>query len=68
MEKELELTLLCPDRLPEVASRLKPGARVTIYEGPIHVADAEVIDVYFEQWPSDKPIFSAPPASVGEHR
>ena len=42
-EHEASLTLLCPDRLPDVVERLQPGARLVIREGRRTVANCEIL-------------------------
>ncbi len=66
-DKVLELTLLCPDLLPDIAERLTPGARVTIMEGSRRVADGEVLTVRMEEW-HPKPAFSDPPVHLTDRR
>lgn len=41
-EQEVELQLLAPDNLPDVAQRLSGGDRLRIYRGPRAVADCDV--------------------------
>src|SRR5262245_42161880 len=40
-----ELTLLAADLLPDIAERIRPGARFVIYEGRRSVAECEVLSV-----------------------
>jgi len=41
-EQDVELQLLAPDNLPDVAQRLSAGSRLRIYRGPRPVADCDV--------------------------
>jgi hypothetical protein len=43
-EQDVELQLLAPDYLPDVAQRLSAGSRLQIYRGPRAVADCDVIE------------------------
>ncbi len=47
--QEVELTLLAPDRLPDIAERIVPRQRLLITEGPRPVAECEVLSVAKEQ-------------------
>lgn len=47
--QEVELTLLAPDRLPDIAERLVPRQRLLITEGPRPVAECEVLSVAKEK-------------------
>jgi hypothetical protein len=60
MEKDLELSLLCPDRLPNVIERIQPGTAVSVFEGRRLVAAADIIQVRMEEWPPKQPIFDNP--------
>ena len=42
-EQDVELQLLAPDRLPDVAERLSAGTRLRIFRGPRPVADCDVV-------------------------
>ena len=44
-EMPADMRLLAPDRLPDVARRIVPGAKLVVTEGPRPVADCEVVSV-----------------------
>lgn len=45
LQKDVELTLLAPDKLPDIVARLVPSTRLVITEGPRPVAECDIVAV-----------------------
>lgn len=48
-QAEVELNLLAPDRLPEVAARLVPHRKLQVMEGSRTVAECEILSVRMDE-------------------
>jgi hypothetical protein len=59
---DCELTLLAPDRLPDIASQFAPGRRLDVLEGARIVAECELLSVRTEDR-SQQAVFSSPAPS-----
>lgn len=45
IQKDVELTLLAPDKLPDIVARLVPSSRLVITEGSRPVAECDILAV-----------------------